>query len=389
MVTAIRVNNIPASFIETPRVAEEWVQGNFLKRIPPEQQKELLAKIRPMPPMEEREEAQVVNTLSAMNWNDPLFQREDWLYIALKMHSQGHLDDGQMGHLFLYASCKKMPDFQCYTPESPITYQDILKKGFSRMEGLNMDQAIEDLRPYPTPADLQVFSYRIARKLIDLAHIKELFSKEGGGPLNETEKNAAFHGYLFNDFKFLPIVEHEKYLEFLIIPPKLFQQLLCNKFLFAMRPSPALGYNPTEELSDPEQRVMSISSPLSLIGMVHNAIVDPNGPAMYLHDMYHLLLESANPHRAAWIELATLFGNRKGTDLAKAQEQFLDRDFGLYLKQLCSEEKQPPSETFFKLLEGRLHNLNCHAGYDMALTYIQENGERWQSQYGLQVPTPK
>ncbi len=104
------------------------------------------------------------------------------------------------------------------------------------------------------------------------------------------------------------MIKHSSGYEILIISPRFYEQLLKNRFPSTfMTPVPVLGYRKVEKLSDPQKRVMSICSPLAPGSDIHGRVCKIHA-SRYFHDMDHLFLESANPHREAWIHRTILIG---------------------------------------------------------------------------------
>jgi len=114
----------------------------------------------------------------------------------------------------------------------------------------------------------------------------------------------------------------------IVVPPRLYSALLEAKFgENAMRIDPILGYSSKEKLSDTEKRIQGIPCPFVQMPKTVHHVIDTRDPlALFWHDQSHLYIESANPHRPFWTELAQSF---KDKDPA-LYVILLDRNFPLY-----------------------------------------------------------
>lgn len=300
---------------------------NFFKRVPLNVLKQITQEIALLPPLTEG----IINALKERDYRNPIFQLEHWTYQAIQAFFAGHLDVMTLSHLFLYDSCKDLKGFQCHTDQFPTLFSDILhglfdKKPSSKDPNEHLVATAVQLLP---PEDRQIFSFLVP--YMDPCE----FSIVGEEPQLDLY-NALFHE--FNGF--ILTKKQQTELRIFIVPPKMWTCILQHKFENqSMTPTPVLGYKSIEKLSDPSKRVVSIPSRFTPCpALIHQLRVE-NVLGMYFHDFaYHLWIESANPHRKAWIELAML------DDLNSSQlkQILLDRNFPVYSK---LEGKYVPQES--------------------------------------------
>ncbi len=374
------------------RIPLEFWNRNFLKRVPLPQRELLTNKINARSSL--CEQSQNMKDIFARNWNADLFRGEEGVLTSLQMYKENLLNDEAMAHIFLYDSCKDLSEFRCYNTKSAKPWHEALRHGFKRLKDPKMDQSIEKLDKQLHLSDLEIFSYQAPFL-----------------PDQEICFPGAEESLLYNIFEthtFMPTIYNPDTdptgLEVLILHPKLLFQLLSNRFPLAMKPIPVLGYRAEEKLSDPDKRVMSISSRFSPALQVHTTRCHLD-PTMYFHDMYHLFIESANPHRKAWIELALFVRKMKeGANhpefnidfLNEVEKALLDREFFPYMS-LYTESKIPPTDIFMTILTNFPHKflnfmndqlLWSESGglCDHLISHIRENQARWASEYGIQLP---
>jgi hypothetical protein len=375
------------------QISSEFWQRNFLKRITPFQKEELIHKIKAQPKLSHQ--SQNIRDIFERNWKSPLFQTEAGTLTALQMYKENLLNDEEMSHIFLYDSSNALNGFQCYNTKTKTTWHEILRLGFKRLDDPKMDRAILSLQSQLPSIDLEVFSYRVPYP----------FSSKDGS-FNKTETN--LHQIFYLNY-FMPIIQRahtssRAELETIILPPKLFSQLLCNRFPDPIKPIPVLGHRSVEKLSNPDKRVMSISSRFSPALKVHHIFCQAH-PVMYVHDMYHLFIESANPHRKPWIELALFIGELKNSSnprfdviiLDALQKKMLDREFSRYLMNDVTISKTNPNEIFFTLLENFPSSFHIEVPfwhgpnglYNVLIAHIGKTEEKWKKEYGIHLPNNK
>lgn len=170
----------------------------------------------------------------------------------------------------------------------------------------------------------------------------------------------------------------------LIIPPKLWQKLLDGEFgKQAIRVKPILGYSVKEKFSDYSERVVSIPCDFitSLPEKVHNIVDGKDNCAMYQHDaLYHAYIESANPHRAIWTEIA-LATKQIHKELGIS---LLDRNCPQYVT--CGKNKE---KAFWDALSENLNLWFSSHSTEKEKTFIDQfiasKACEWNQKYGVDL----
>ncbi|MEN9343906.1 MAG: hypothetical protein RLZZ453_693 [Chlamydiota bacterium] len=264
-----------------------YLEGEFFRRISDASKQQIASATAELFPT-----TQQIAELKSRDYSQLVFKETNWLYLAIKAYANGQLEEHILAHLFLYDTCSRNPLFQYFTPFSRfIPWSQFLKGSFAESW---MDAAIDEVVNSNLPMeDRQVFVYCLNCN----SHPHEPF---------------LLHQLQSYPRTFMPVVKPWRgsrlyqYDEIVIIPPKLFAALLNAYFKeTAITPLPVLGYSPKEKFSNTTQRVMSIQHPeLAVIDShIHNHFHAKESSLPYFHDMYHLIIESANPYRKIFVEI--------------------------------------------------------------------------------------
>ena len=270
----------------------------------------------------------------------PIFSDPDWPYFVLRGFIDGDLDAMQTSKLMLFQR----------TQQEGVVYQIVDRDGqidpwveeflrpldVSREERIRIQAALHALPPEET----QVFILPVADLLSEEGHRKKVFLKD-------------IYNLFLHDLKkslFLLIDKEENKIRYIVIPPRLYQEILKAKFpKTAMMPKPIFGHAIPERLSDCEGRVQAIPCvSIAQPDLIHG-IVDTTDPlAVYYHDQHHLWVESGNPDRRLWTNLALSF---QPTD-RDLMIILLDRNVPLYSHpqlhlQAAGREGLDPEEVFW------------------------------------------
>lgn len=195
----------------------------------------------------------------------------------------------------------------------------------------------------------------------------------------------------FDHTLFLTVPNRDSYRQFVISPRIAYEICKVMNGPLAMRPNLVIGYSKREDFSYPERRDIFTPCPkVSTPSTLHE--LDATAMGMYHHDIaYHYFVDSANPHREAWIELAR-HANKKFKELAVAIEDLLDRDFMFYIypklaKKLFKSDKYEKSTLFWctfvnhlctKMTSRSELRLSLHL-----LTHIWQARGEWKKRYGI------
>jgi len=301
---------------------------------------------------------------------------------------QGELTQEQAAHGVLAETMEKIFSYRSYKgPEECI---DILTKGFSHFrEDPKMQEAVKQLAVPLTSNplagdDFEVFSCVVPKsgEVMQQALGKEDKVKIGQG-------DREFYASILPRAPHLPRIERLGEYEVLILPPRLFHQLLKNRWPdTVIKPNPVLGYRPVEKLSDCTQRVMSLSTRFSPALSAHGSEFKWHH-TIYWHDMAHLLQDSANPHKEIFAHIAKnivgILEKRLPSDsqevLGFVRNRCLDRDFSLYVK----DPDRSPSDVFWfcisrliwKSLRENGHTWDKWAGFDGVGIHVINETEKY------------
>jgi len=364
-----------------PRSLEAFEKIDMLRRVKKGDRQEVLEKLAKLEasPIKETELAALLRS----DLSDPIFKNENWIYLAVQAHIEGRIDTMQMAKLSLLNRCNTVwkrdlsPPriFQLYmfdeTGKKVLNNQSISKlfKGMDHL--IDAKQLLQVMGSLP-PEETQFYSVTVP-----LLSKEEYIQRVAMG--NVDGLNLGFHQL---KFKLLLIVDEDgKTIEQLIVPPKLYDGLLKAKFgEQAMMSNPVMGYFKKERMSDPEHRVVCLPSPFApLPGKIHD-VVDATEPLQfYHHDLYHLWVESGNPHREKWIELAL------GMDDEALRVELLDRHFPLYSRQDLHESETgkrhltPQGAFWYSFLSLSAKNSGFWTNERIidVLCYIQERKGEW------------
>jgi hypothetical protein len=266
----------------------------------------------------------------------------------LKSYFEQRIDEYQASKLFLILRCKDMGKFKVRSIQNNRDWDLFIRafKGFDTTRLQRMAQEIEFL----AAEESEFFTF---------------VSKYSKDEFDDNIANFAINHLSFS-FGFL---KHKNKILNLVLPPKFLQRVLQAEFgENAIQVVPVLGFSPVEKFSDYSKRIVGIpfdhteTEPQK----IHNLFSTHNNCAMYLHDsLYHAIVESANPHRAIWTEIALKVKE-------KDREQgisLLDRDCYEYVTQKDSKK------AFWTQVERHFFNNK------EILKYISSEKVKWESAY--------
>lgn len=277
----------------------------------------------------------------------------------IKAHLAGDLDEMQAAHRLLFLRCVSMAnDVQVHSLQTE-DGRSLLGKAFPKWSAAAL-QKLQLKLQQEAPEESQFFTFYSE------------YTKQ-----TEDMDPASYSIGGFIPFSFGYIRKEKKILNF-ILPPKLLQRLLEAEFgSQAVRVEPVLGYSPIEKFSDYQKRIVSIPFDLtrSEPDKIHEIFRTRNNCAIYQHDaLYHCVVESANPHRAIWTEIALYLKEKD----KKMGIYLLDRDLFEYVNGKNS------LETFWKTLE-RNFAYHLRDYREDILAFIRAKSEEWRSRYGVDL----
>lgn len=304
----IRLEEVPAD------------KRDFIKRISQDEWDQVMAVER------RRASDEEVEDLRWGRWDRPIFQEANWIYSAFDAYLENRLDQETMCTLFLYDACcktrekegtplKSLQAHQLYDEHGRINkgVLHVLKE--ATKEYLSPEQFLQLIETFKSwPAHRTQF-FAITRfddpLLRDIAHPNEL------------------NWGLF--VRRLGLCDGVERVQQMVVPPHLMYAIHKAKWGDnAMLPDPALGFSWKEKLSDTSKRVVSIPSFFLLPERVHEMRADPL--SIYHHDLvYHLAIESANPHRKIWADFAKFLGKAEH-GASWMVPIVLDREFINYIR---------------------------------------------------------
>ncbi len=312
----------------TPFQREE--RYDFLRRLDRGKLKDELAFTFKWPEASPNELAALKNLDTA----HPIFQRASLRVIALREFVSGNLTRDEIANLFIFAECKN----RYGTEGEQLISQDGRRNGdaieflsshlggmYSREEIERFLQSVEELPPERS---------------------RIYFAENGEGRANSSVLHGIFK--FIGNFLMHPIKDDEKSmnLQLIVLTPELTYLLHKAKFgENAIRPNPVLGLSSQADFKKTDRRDVYIPASSSLLDLPVTAdgylTFDPL--QVMMHDlMYHCLIESANPHRAVYSELAAYCEDPRTQEPFPGYErvvhQFTDREFLIYIYRLQSGE---------------------------------------------------
>lgn len=365
---------------------EAVFRKDFLRRIKPIERVRIAEKLKALP----KASVEDINALKKGVWSSSIFRRKDWPYIALQAYVDEHLNEMEISKLYLYKRCQEVGK-GCATHAATTSDGRSDKLGMEFLFAALGDTFTEEdkgkvvSRIHALPYEhTQYFSYEVS--LLSPQALEKLKKREVHRVIDMA--NTAYH-MMKVSLLILPNATQTA-ARVCIIPPLLWHEILQAKFASnAMQPIPVLGYSEKEKFSDSSRRVVGI--PCSFVGtpsIIHHEIDVAKDAGLYLHDAgYHLFIESANPHRKAWIELALFLRNTGKQALAVS---LLDRDCPLYAYPYLDENEigrklLSNHEKFWYSFPYLIRRAVVIGEEDRAeiLRYILCHQMRWEEQYGI------
>lgn len=342
--------------------------GEFLKRISKKQQEDITRVMAESPSLEDWE----VRSLQERNFGDQnsIFQRKgDWLYRGLKAYSEKKIDENVLAHIFLYDSCKDCPGFMVHSGDeansllSKIWYQRFAPTTKVDSNEVGKTEKFDPLSSL-SEQDCQIFSFHVELKSPTIFHLITAGVEMGSRRL-----------YPFVNKK------NSNSLEIIMIPPNVFQRFLNLRFGFqAIQCSPVVGYRSIEKLSDPTKRVVSICGRfVAPCDQVHCYDGTKYPASMLFHDYYHCLVESSNPHRMIYAQIAMLPGITE-----RLKMLFLDRELVDYLR-LSNGDTLPLIKKVDECFWNYIFTSIGGEDSQKVLPYILRHLKSWEKEYSISI----
>lgn len=320
---------------------EKHRKSNFLKRVSIEEWDGVLEKIQNL---KSRASLKEIQAYKAGDWDHSAFQKEDWIYTAFHAYLEDRLDKDQMCKLFLYWECCEQakkdgaplaPPSFCHDRLSCFQKKEQRLKSYQLYSQGKIDRHALAVLKKATKSYLDEDQISLVLKAFqDLPEEAGQFfciQREPDLLFDLLTASAQRGLFLFSYFTGNKKVQ-------LVAPPQFTQIIHQVKYpKSAILAEPVLGYSTKEKLSDFKKRVIFIPSIFSAPTHIHEAPTVPL--SITYHDgAYHHAIESANPHRKLWVELALFF---KENQLAQVVPHTLDRDLFdyHYLEDLKDSEK--------------------------------------------------
>jgi len=393
------IQNIVRTNLSMSKKAEIF---EFIRRVEPVEFKKQLNEIK--------SQALAFGYLDAFRTHDfshPIF-KQAVCYLPILYHMiLGDISLQNASLLLLYLDAIKSTGIQniavCRLGEDK-SNMDILKKGlmggvveFSDSELVVIEEQLQHL----PVKDKTFFVIPVNGFCMNEAEIHERAARQGDKLLNSEQLNELeiptvlefFYHCL--KFRLMLIDDNDGALSQIILPPNLYHHLLQVKFGDkAIRPNPVLGLSKPEDFQDPSKRDVLI--PIAFIETPKYAD-NFRADSFYHHDLiYHCFIESANPSRAAWVELA-MEAKKEGHD--DVWNFLLDRETPFYyLKDaqidVAGDILTDQQAFWFSMgYVGARMNIdyrNFHKGsgdyfISMLVKYINTNQDSWESKYGIKV----
>lgn len=359
-------------------------KSDFLRHIPKARWDKIIQEIEEIGRRVTEDE---LNDLVEGKWKRPIFQDPNWIYFAFQAYLEDRLDQEAICKLFLYDTALKeaLEDTPVQTYRVFSSPQMYSKRSLQVLNGavtsyLDKDAfgrlvtALSLLPPHHTQFFLVKRMFDPALKTI--AHPESII--KFGLMTLQGEKNQCSEGRLWQ----------------VIAPPKFMDEIHKAKFgNKAMESNPCLGPHEFPKLSDPNSRIASIPSSLvPLPPSLH--LLEATPLTFYHHDIvYHLAIESSNPHRPVWIAFALFVKNQE-----VPQWMFpviLDRELLNYLK-----EKKPIDMDNFWIgvayladvirmadikEQGNKYPENRKILIELFVKFIRANQEMLDNRYGISI----
>ncbi len=264
-------------------------------------------------------------------WDCPPFcnkSTEQIAALSMQAYLDGNLTIDQLSKINLYLTCKqKDPDggvHHLVSPNTEMALQNraLLQQAFGEFFGPDdFDTLFSELN---SAENCEFFTVKYP--LLSKAETNENFKRGLVDFFNL--------GVHILDFPIGMILNtEEKSITVCVIPPQLWRKMLAARFENqAVEIKPVLGYRPIEKLSNFNERIIGVPSPFLPLPSTIHEVVSVDGIGFYSHDLvYHSYVESANPHREFWTQLAlSIRDNSQVEDNKLIFQTLVDRNFPLY-----------------------------------------------------------
>jgi hypothetical protein len=327
-------------------------ENDFFRRIPQDKWEELTHAVEERGIRLSPEE---LKPFTEGSFDDPVFHNSDWPFHVFKAYRESRITQETLAKLLVYAMCQDgagesgtVKHYQLLDSAGRVNEEarsvlqgrsflavpDLTRPGITKdlpepeyRGGLGRFLAIENISNLP-PQQTQFFT------------VESQTRGEDGMLLTLSANALKIGAHCIPDYKKGTVSNLQ-----LVIPPDFLNHILSANFgANARLAQPVLGiFRTTERLSDPSQRVASLYF-RDFVPPPHQIELIPcTALSSYHHDaMYHLFIDSMNPHRPRWIELARFF---KEKGFPATAFLCLDGDFPSYYCTL--DNKETDVEEFF------------------------------------------
>ena len=280
---------------------------NFVRRIPPNEWKLLIEKIKSVRSSSQKD----LEEFDKGDLNQAIFKEEDWPALALKSYFQGKLSRDRIVLLLLYDMCLSSSHRYGSVNMHELKQADgkINQEAKNLVENFFLRAAWNNVKKAPTEYDMP-FKDQDWQRLEEL--MKDWTTKEsqflvfnGAGPYRFDPEADPFYQPLFGETQGLhPFIAGSTNT---ILPTNLINAVLTAKYAEnAMKQNPVLSYSQRDDFAHKTKRDALIPCRyLSMPEKLHGETIDQTrGLNFYHHDNAHQLIESSNKDRPLLLKLA-------------------------------------------------------------------------------------
>ena len=374
----------------------------FIRRVDPQLLKEQLAKVEL-----DNLPIEYLDAFITQDFTHPIFNNTECDLLILYYTILGDISIQNASLLLLYLDAVKTvnkENVEIYDLEKDETSISILAKGgqgddaeFSPSE---LEEFKKQLKNIPKE-NKTFFVLKLNSFCMDTEEVQErafrLVNKFASNENIDEKDIPTILEFLYHCLKFRLMLfkNDDGSLSQVITSPNLYYHLLKVKFGGkAIRPNPVLGFSRPEDFQDPSKRDVLI--PIRFFKTPKFAD-HFRADSFYHHDLtYHCFVDSSNPLRSAWIELAMQAKDDGHDDVWNS---LLDRETPFYYNQnaqIDHADRLLTDEQAFWLSMGMAgsrmntdyRDFRQGAGdyfFDMLLNYINENQESWNQKHGISI----
>ncbi len=355
-------------------------EREFLRRIPLGEWNNFIEKIGKLD--RDSLSLEAIDAFQLGKWEHPIFKHPEWPLLAFYAYLEGLLEEKYLPKLILFDACCA----EASADYGVRTFQLIDRKGNIDHTALKIIQ--EGMKESSSEQCIQDLVEKLRKSPPEMSQFFQIQQRKEASETFYNLTRTGFHPFLYED-------DNENYIQ-TVLPPEFVHEILQARFGETTRmPNPVLGYFKKEKMSLVDRRVVSLSlrDHIKLPQQLHDFSSTPLG--YYQHDaIYHLFVDSANMHRAAWIEIAKLFKDAEESDIA---ERIFDGDFPPYrsaihvtpqAESLCGKRLEKNDELFWgSLIAGALINFrdDPEKAVDLFWNYLETHSLEWNQNYGLSI----